>query len=90
MPIYVSYDSSDVWANPEMFDLDQERLPYHVAGVPPDNYSEDGQLWGGNPLYNWAYLDKHEYSWWVERVKSSMELYDMIRIDHFIGFVNFF
>ena len=89
MPIYVSYDSSDVWANPEMFDLNQERLPYHVAGVPPDNFSADGQLWG-NPLYNWAYLDQHEYSWWVERVKSSMELYDMIRIDHFIGFVNYF
>ena len=89
MPIYVSYDSSDVWANPEMFDLDQERLPYHVAGVPPDNFSADGQLWG-NPLYNWAYLEKHEYSFWVDRVKSSMELYDMIRIDHFIGFVNFY
>lgn len=89
MPIYVSYDSSDVWANPLMFDLDQERLPYHVAGVPPDNYSDDGQLWG-NPLYNWAYLEKHDFSWWIERVKSSMELFDMIRIDHFIGFVNFF
>ncbi len=89
MPIYVSYDSSDVWANPNMFDLDQERLPYHVAGVPPDNYSSDGQLWG-NPLYDWAYLEKHDFSWWIERVKSSMELFDMIRIDHFIGFVNFF
>ncbi len=89
MPIYVSYDSSDVWANPKMFDLDQERLPYHVAGVPPDNYSDDGQLWG-NPLYDWDYLEKHDFSWWIERVKSSMELFDMIRIDHFIGFVNFF
>ena len=89
MPIYVSYDSSDVWANPNMFDLDQERLPYHVAGVPPDNYSDDGQLWG-NPLYDWAYLEKHDFSWWIDRVKSSMELFDMIRIDHFIGFVNFF
>jgi 4-alpha-glucanotransferase len=89
MPIYVSYDSSDVWANPNMFDLDQDRLPNHVAGVPPDNYSDDGQLWG-NPLYDWDYLEKNEFSWWVERVRSSMELFDMIRIDHFIGFVNFF
>jgi 4-alpha-glucanotransferase len=89
MPIYVSYDSSDVWANPKMFDLDQNRLPLHVAGVPPDNYALDGQLWG-NPLYNWEVLEKNNFSWWVKRVQSSMELFDMIRIDHFIGFVNFF
>lgn len=89
MPIYVSYDSSDVWANPKMFDLDNERLPLHVAGVPPDNYALDGQLWG-NPLYNWEHLEKNKFAWWVKRVKSSMELFDMIRIDHFIGFVNYF
>lgn len=89
MPIYVSYDSSDVWANPKMFDLDHDRLPLHVAGVPPDNYALDGQLWG-NPLYNWDVLEKNNFSWWVKRVQSSMELFDMIRIDHFIGFVNFF
>lgn len=89
MPIYVSYDSSDVWANPKMFDLDQERLPLHVAGVPPDNYALDGQLWG-NPLYNWDVMEKDDFSWWIKRVQSSMELFDMIRIDHFIGFVNFF
>ena len=89
MPIYVAYDSSDVWANPKMFDLDEERLPYHVAGVSPDNYSDDGQLWG-NPLYDWSYLETHQFSWWIDRVKSSMKLFDMIRIDHFIGFVNFF
>jgi 4-alpha-glucanotransferase len=89
MPIYVSYDSSDVWANPKMFELDQNRLPIHVAGVPPDNYALDGQLWG-NPLYNWDVLEEHKFSWWIKRVRSSMELFDMIRIDHFIGFVNFF
>jgi 4-alpha-glucanotransferase len=89
MPIYVSYDSSDVWANPKMFDLDRERLPLHVAGVPPDNYALDGQLWG-NPLYNWDVLEENQFSWWIKRVRSSMELFDMIRIDHFIGFVNFF
>lgn len=89
MPIYVAYDSSDVWANPKYFDLDQKGVPYHVAGVPPDNYSADGQLWG-NPIYNWKLLKQENYSWWVNRVKSSMESYDMIRIDHFIGFVNYY
>ncbi|MBN2299800.1 MAG: 4-alpha-glucanotransferase [Acholeplasmataceae bacterium] len=89
MPIYVSYDSSDVWANPEYFDLDSDRLPNHIAGVPPDNYSSDGQLWG-NPLYNWSALKDQQYEWWIDRVKSSMVLFDMIRIDHFIGFQNFY
>ncbi|MBU1141779.1 MAG: 4-alpha-glucanotransferase, partial [Firmicutes bacterium] len=89
MPIYVSYDSSDVWANPNYFDLDKNRLPIHIAGVPPDNYSSDGQLWG-NPLYNWNELEKNEFEWWVDRVESSTELFDMIRIDHFIGFQNFY
>jgi 4-alpha-glucanotransferase len=89
MPIYVSYDSSDVWANPKYFDLDEEKLPIHVAGVPPDNFSKDGQLWG-NPLYDWKTLEKEDFKWWVDRVQSSMELFDWIRIDHFIGFQNFY
>ncbi len=89
MPIYVSYDSSDVWANPEYFDLNEKKLPNHIAGVPPDNYSSDGQLWG-NPLYNWEYLEKNDFEWWVDRVYSSTLLFDMIRIDHFIGFQNFY
>ncbi len=89
MPIYVSYDSSDVWANPQYFDLDKQRMPNHVAGVPPDNFSKTGQLWG-NPLYQWSVLEKHDYEWWVDRVASSMELFDMIRIDHFIGFQNYY
>ena len=89
MPIYVSYDSSDVWANPRFFDLDQERLPYHVAGVPPDNFSKDGQLWG-NPLYNWEQLEKEDFAWWVERISQAIHAFDWIRIDHFIGFQNFY
>ena len=89
MPIYVSYDSSDVWQNPKMFDLDEKNVPNHVAGVPPDNYAVDGQLWG-NPLYHWKHLKETNYKWWVDRVRASMKQFDMIRIDHFIGFVNFF
>lgn len=89
MPIYVSYDSSDVWAHPEMFDLDERHMPNEVAGVPPDNYSADGQLWG-NPLYRWSYMKAHGYQWWIKRVQYSSRLFDMIRIDHFIGFVNYF
>ena len=89
MPIYVSYDSSDVWANPHYFHLDEKRMPIEVAGVPPDNFSKDGQLWG-NPLYNWDVLKQESYSWWVDRVRASKEQFDMIRIDHFIGFQNYF
>ncbi len=89
MPIYVAYDSSDVWANPHFFDLDEKGFPYHIAGVPPDNFSKDGQLWG-NPLYNWKELKKHQYSWWVRRVKDAISMFDMVRIDHFIGFQNFY
>ncbi|MBU1094420.1 MAG: 4-alpha-glucanotransferase [Firmicutes bacterium] len=89
MPIYVSFDSSDVWANSNYFDLNEKRLPNHIAGVPPDNFSKDGQLWG-NPLYNWDFLEKNEFDWWVDRVRSASEIFDMIRIDHFIGFQNFY
>jgi 4-alpha-glucanotransferase len=89
MPIYVSYDSSDVWAEPHLFDLDDERRPRHIAGVPPDSYSDDGQLWG-NPLYDWDVMKENGYKWWTRRVESSMVLFDRIRIDHFIGFQNFF
>ncbi|MDO9628359.1 MAG: 4-alpha-glucanotransferase [Acholeplasmataceae bacterium] len=89
MPIYVSYDSSDVWANPRFFDLDQKRLPIHVAGVPPDNFSKDGQLWG-NPLYNWEQLEREGFDWWVDRISQAIFAFDWIRIDHFIGFQNFY
>ena len=90
MPIYVAEDSADIWTNPDIFQLDSKLIPKRVAGVPPDYFSEDGQLWG-NPLYRWTYLRyRKKYDWWVERMKRMSELYDMIRIDHFIGFANFF
>ncbi len=89
MPIYVSGDSSDVWANPHLFRLDEDLTPTHVAGCPPDGFSEDGQLWG-NPLYNWEVHKKDNYSWWVMRIKYSFLLYDCLRIDHFRGFEKYY
>ncbi|EFC90504.1 4-alpha-glucanotransferase [Dethiosulfovibrio peptidovorans DSM 11002] len=88
MPIYVIHDSPDVWAHPKLFQLDKDLRPSAVAGVPPDYYSEDGQLWG-NPLYDW---DRHlldEFGWWMSRLKHALELYDKIRIDHFRGLVGY-
>lgn len=85
IPIYVASDSSDTWANSEIFELDENKAPINVAGCPPDAFSETGQLWG-NPLYNWDYLDKTNYAWWISRMRESLKLYDMIRIDHFRGF----
>jgi len=89
IPIYVAEDSSDTWANPGIFQLDKDRRPVKVAGVPPDYFSEDGQLWG-NPLYDWNALRKTGYAWWLERLKTTRELYDMVRVDHFIGFANYY
>ena len=86
IPIYVALDSADVWTHPELFLLDEENLtPLKVAGVPPDAFSETGQLWG-NPLYNWAYHKKTGYAWWVRRVRHALGIYDLLRIDHFRGF----
>lgn len=85
IPIFVAADSSDAWANPEIFLFDEERKPVKVAGVPPDYFSATGQLWG-NPLYNWQKLKETNYSWWVERVRSNLSTCDIIRIDHFRGF----
>jgi len=90
MPIYVAEDSADTWTHPEIFQLDRKLTPKRVAGVPPDYFSADGQLWG-NPLYRWSYLRFfRKFDWWVERMKRMAELYDMIRIDHFIGFANYY
>ncbi|MBQ3870711.1 MAG: 4-alpha-glucanotransferase [Clostridia bacterium] len=89
MPIYVAEDSADVWQNPGMFELDEECRPVRIAGVPPDYFSELGQRWG-NPLYAW---DKHEatgYSWWISRLRALGEMFDILRIDHFIGFANYY
>ena len=88
IPIYVSTDSSDTWAHPELFNLNQDCQPITVAGCPPDAFTEDGQLWG-NPIYDWNYLERTGYKWWIERMKQNATLYDMIRIDHFRGFESF-
>lgn len=89
IPIYMGYDSADVWANAKDFQLDENLTPTKVAGVPPDAFSELGQKWG-NPLYDWDQLEKEEYKWWYLRMKKSAELYDVIRIDHFIGIVKYY
>lgn len=88
IPIYVALDSADVWAAPENFQLDEDNLPIEVAGVPPDYFNEDGQLWG-NPLYNYEYMAKDGYGWWIRRVGGAEKLYDIIRIDHFRGFESY-
>jgi 4-alpha-glucanotransferase len=88
MPIYVDFDSVDVWAHPELFKLDQHKNPYAVAGVPPDYFSATGQLWG-NPLYRWDVLQERQYDWWIQRMEQNLELFDMVRIDHFRGFVGY-
>ncbi len=84
LPIYVPLDSADVWAQPQEFLLDEQRRPLAVAGVPPDYFSADGQLWG-NPLYNWAHMKNTGYAWWTARMESAAKLFDMVRIDHFRG-----
>ena len=85
LPIYVSLDSADVWANPKLFCLDKECQPKFVAGVPPDYFSETGQRWG-NPQYNWPALEKEDFAWWQARFKTQLALFDLLRIDHFRGF----
>jgi 4-alpha-glucanotransferase len=85
LPIYVSSDSADTWANRELFFLDPKGYPYKVAGVPPDYFSKTGQLWG-NPIYRWEEAAKDGYLWWVKRVKFSLKMYDYLRLDHFRGF----
>ena len=85
MPIYVSYDSAEVWANPEIFKLNREKEPIVVSGVPPDYFSQTGQLWG-NPIYKWDVLKESGYRWWIQRVEHNLNLFNVIRIDHFRGF----
>jgi len=88
VPIYVPYDSCDVWSDPELFQLDSNLTPEAVAGCPPDAFSEDGQLWG-NPLYRWERHAKDRYGWWLRRLGAAGKLYDMVRIDHFRGFESY-
>lgn len=89
IPLYVSYDSADLWARPELFQLDEDLKCVKVAGVPPDYFSKTGQLWG-NPIYNWDAMRAENYDWWINRIKSASELYDVIRIDHFRGFDKYY
>ena len=88
IPIFVAFDSADAWANPEIFLFDKERKPIDVAGVPPDYFSETGQLWG-NPLFDWEKLKEGGYKWWIERVRANLKTADIIRIDHFRGFESY-
>ncbi len=88
MPIYVAADSVEVWTKPELFQLDEERNPLFVAGVPADQFSATGQLWG-NPLYAWEEHKKQGYAWWIHRIEESFKIYDVLRIDHFKGFSDY-
>ncbi len=85
MPIYIALDSADAWACPEILRIDRNGRPSHVAGVPPDYFSEDGQLWG-NPLYDWDHLAENGYQWWIDRLRHAASMADLVRIDHFRGF----
>jgi len=85
LPIYVSMDSADVWANADQFQLDDSLTPQEVSGCPPDSFSKDGQLWG-NPLFHWEYMRQDGYRWWIRRIQFQFTIYDILRIDHFRGF----
>jgi 4-alpha-glucanotransferase len=89
LPIYVAFDSADTWSNPLLFQFDENNEPIAVAGCPPDGFSADGQLWG-NPLYSWEYHRATEYTWWLQRISHSFRLYDIVRIDHFRGFDEYY
>ena len=88
VPIYVPLDSADVWANPNLFQLDENCRPEMVAGVPPDSFTAEGQLWG-NPLYDWDKMKQQNFRWWIQRLSAAAKMYDMIRLDHFRGFESY-
>ncbi|MCD2493107.1 4-alpha-glucanotransferase [Lacrimispora sp. NSJ-141] len=89
IPIYAAMDSADVWTHPGLFQLDENLMPKFIAGVPPDAFSDTGQLWG-NPLYDWDAMEKEDFEWWRRRILSSQKLYDAVRIDHFIGITRYY
>ncbi len=89
IPIYVAFDSADTWANPELFEFDKDMNPLAVAGCRPDAFSKTEQLWG-NPLYRWDYHKKTNYDWWIQRIEYCYTLYDVVRIDHFRGFDEYY
>ena len=88
LPIYVNYDSADVWAHQELFKLDKNGAPLALSGVPPDYFSSTGQLWG-NPIYRWERMKERGFKWWIDRIAHNLRLFDMVRLDHFRGFVDF-
>lgn len=88
MPIYVAGDSVEMWTTPEFFKVDAQKRPTVIAGTPPDKFSEDGQFWG-NPIYDWEYMKRHNFDWWVTRMEESFKMYDVVRIDHFRGFESY-
>ena len=88
LPLYVTHDSCDVWANPHLFELDSEGMPLFVAGVPPDYFSSKGQRWG-NPLYRWESLKEEGYRWWIERIRHNLKYFHVLRLDHFRGFAGY-
>jgi 4-alpha-glucanotransferase len=88
MPLYPAYESADVWSRPELFQLDEHLHPEFVAGVPPDYFSETGQLWG-NPIYDWSRAQADNYAWWIARLRRLVHLFDVVRIDHFRGLESF-
>lgn len=89
LPMYVSEDSADTWSHPRNFNLDAKGYKTEEAGVPPDSFAPKGQLWG-NPTYDWDHLERHDYSWWMARLRREFALYDWVRLDHFVGFQNYF
>ena len=89
LPIYVAHDSADVWGSPRQFELDDECNPVYVAGVPPDGFSAEGQLWG-NPVFDWEYMRDDGYRWWIRRIEHCLKIYNRIRIDHFRGFSGYY
>lgn len=89
IPIFVGFDCADVWASPHLFQLDEQLKPIAVAGVPPDFFSETGQLWG-NPLYDWEQHERDGYDWWIKRVRETLKTVDLIRLDHFRGFAGYY
>ncbi len=89
IPIYISMDSADAWANTDQFWMDDDKRPVKIAGVPPDYFSRTGQLWG-NPLYRWDVMEASDFAWWRRRISFSSQIYDVIRIDHFIGIVRYY
>lgn len=89
IPIYVAFDSADSWAHPELFQFNEENMPISVAGCPPDGFSATGQLWG-NPLYRWEYHEETDFAWWMKRMEYCFRLYDVVRVDHFRGFDEYY